>query len=92
MAEVTVIVLSAADDVAVCVDGAAVGDVAVLDGARLEFVEAIPAGHKVALRDLAPGDAVRKYGESIGTATRAVRRGAHVHVHNLASARGGAPA
>jgi altronate hydrolase len=92
MAEVTVIVLAPADDVGVCLAGASAGDTAVAGAARVEVVEDIPPGHKLALRDLSAGDAVRKYGESIGTATRAVRRGAHVHVHNLASARGGAPA
>jgi altronate hydrolase len=86
--EVALIVLAAGDDVGVCVSGATAGDQAVAGGARLRIVEDIPPGHKVALRDIAAGEAVRKYGEAIGTATRAVQRGAHVHAHNLSSARG----
>ena len=43
----------------------------------------IPAGHKVARRDLAAGQAVRKYGQIIGAATQAVAAGTHVHSHNL---------
>src|SRR5690349_6525851 len=44
----------------------------------------IPRGHKVALRDLAAGEEVHKYGQLIGVATQAIRVGEHVHVHNLA--------
>lgn len=43
----------------------------------------IPRGHKVALVDLAAGERVMKYGQSIGVTTGTVRAGSHVHVHNL---------
>ena len=46
-------------------------------------IERIGAGHKVALRDLAAGSFVRKYGQVIGVATAAIPAGAHVHTHNL---------
>ncbi|WP_435170304.1 UxaA family hydrolase [Falsirhodobacter sp. 1013] len=45
--------------------------------------EAIPAGHKVAIRPIAGGEAVLKYGQVIGVATQAIAAGAHVHVQNL---------
>src|SRR4051794_29387115 len=48
----------------------------------------IPLGHKFALRSLAPGTPIRKYGEVIGAATAAIESGAHVHIHNMASLRG----
>lgn len=48
----------------------------------------IPYGHKLALRDIAKGEHIVKYGESIGLAVVAIRAGEHVHVHNLESARG----
>jgi altronate hydrolase len=44
----------------------------------------IPAGHKLAVRDIAPGKPVRRYNQIIGFATRGIRAGEHVHVHNLA--------
>ena len=47
----------------------------------------IPAGHKVALRDITAGQPVTKYGEKIGRATEDIRIGDHVHLHNLASDR-----
>ena len=34
----------------------------------LELTEAIPQSHKMALRDLAPGEAIVRYGEVIGHA------------------------
>lgn len=47
----------------------------------------IPLGHKVALRDFAPGDTVMKYGCDIGRIVAAVKRGELVHVHNLKTKR-----
>jgi altronate dehydratase small subunit len=48
----------------------------------------IPSGHKFALRDIATGENVIKYGEIIGRATAAIKRGEHVHVHNVEGLRG----
>lgn len=45
--------------------------------------ERIPAGHKVAVRAHAPGEAVRRYGQIIGFATAPIAPGQHVHVHNM---------
>lgn len=42
----------------------------------------IPAGHKVAIRAIAPGGVVRRYGQIIGFATQPIAPGEHVHVHN----------
>lgn len=39
-------------------------------------------GHKVALADIAAGEAVVKYGVVIGYATQPIEKGEHVHVHN----------
>ncbi|MBS1253709.1 MAG: Altronate dehydratase [Anaerolineales bacterium] len=43
----------------------------------------IPTGHKVALRHVAPGKPVRRYGQVIGFAAESIRPGEHVHTHNL---------
>ena len=50
--------------------------------------EAIPFGHKIALRKIRPNAKVLKYGEVIGTATQNISTGSHVHVHNIKSTRG----
>ncbi len=70
------------DDVAVALGPLAAGD-PVCDGvvARAD----IEPGHKVALRDIAAGEEVRKYGWPIGRAKAAIAAGEHVHSHNLAT-------
>ncbi|HEY6923317.1 MAG TPA: altronate dehydratase family protein, partial [Steroidobacteraceae bacterium] len=44
----------------------------------------IPPGHKVAARDIEAGELVRRYSQTIGIASRAIKAGEHVHLHNLA--------
>lgn len=51
---------------------------------KLQVVGLIPPGHKVAVRDIEAGAPVRRYGQIIGFASQPIRRGQHVHVHNLA--------
>ena len=43
----------------------------------------IPPGHKVATRALNAGDAIRRYNQIIGFASKAIAPGEHVHTHNL---------
>lgn len=80
-----VLVVDPRDDVAVALRALSAGET--VDG--ILVADAIPAGHKVALHPLAPGDAVRKYGWPIGRATASIAVGAHVHTHNLATALSG---
>ena len=54
---------------------------------ELKSGDAVPLGHKIALRDLAPGADVVKYGVRIGRTITAVSKGDYVHTHNLKSAR-----
>jgi altronate dehydratase small subunit len=87
-----VAVLHDDDDVAVLLE--ALGqDTVVTANKRGETIllrlrEALPLGHKIALRDLPAGHHVRKYGEVIGALGQPVSAGDHVHVHNLVSLRG----
>ena len=74
------------DNVATLLDDAS-GTVQVL-GAQpqeIRLLENIALGHKVALWDIAVGDAVIKFGARIGHASQSIKRGAWVHLHNLAS-------
>ena len=48
----------------------------------------IPYGHKIALQEIHIGQPIIKYGEEIGVATKEIRPGDYVHVHNLDSLRG----
>lgn len=47
----------------------------------------IPLGHKIALVDVSVKDKIIEYGEEIGVVTNDIRKGDHVHVHNLKSIR-----
>ena len=47
----------------------------------------IPIGHKVALKDMNPGDTVWKYGIDMGKVVAPIRRGEHAHVHNIKTKR-----
>jgi len=46
--------------------------------------ESVPAGHKVAIAPIQAGEAVRRWGQMIGRASRPIEPGEHVHLHNLA--------
>ncbi len=71
-------------------DNVAVARLPLQPGRRLRFGELevtvrdpVPAGHKVALRRIARGEALLRYGERIGSAARTIEPGEHVHLHNL---------
>src|ERR1039457_4464210 len=65
------------DNVGIIVDPEGVGTARVLPGG-ITAQEAIPQGHKVALRDLEAGEPVLRYGHTIGFAERAIAAGAWV--------------
>jgi altronate hydrolase len=71
------------DDVAVAVDALEPGDVITAGDVTITVREAVPAGHKVAVRALREGDVVHKYGWAIGRLTAAVEPGTWMHSHNL---------
>ena len=76
-----VIQLNRSDDVVIACQDVPAGTFLVEYG--LTVRDAVPAGHKIALRDLAPGKPVRRYNQIIGFASKAIAVGEHVHVHNL---------
>lgn len=47
----------------------------------------IALGHKVAMKDMAVGDTVIKYGVDIGKVVAAIKTGEHAHVHNIKTKR-----
>ncbi|MDI7775296.1 UxaA family hydrolase [Asticcacaulis sp. EMRT-3] len=79
------ILLHADDNVLVCRESAPAGAAFIIDGEKVSLSEAITVGHKIARRDLNPGDKVIKYGAPIGSMTAPALRGAHVHMHNMQS-------
>jgi altronate hydrolase len=79
MAPPPVIRLHAADSVVIAratlLPGAPVAD-------NVRSVDRVPAGHKVAVRAIAKGEAIRRYGQIIGFASAQISPGQHVHTHN----------
>ena len=82
------LVISERDNVATALQALEPGSPLEIAGTSLTVREPIPSGHKIALRDIAAGQAVVKYGSPIGVATALIPAGAHVHTHNVASSRG----
>src|SRR5579862_1188695 len=71
-------------------DSVAIARVPLSEGAMLRIAgreirtrTAIPAGHKVALRAIAPGETISRYGQVIGRARVAIEPGEHLHTHNV---------
>ncbi|MGH6637390.1 MAG: flagellar biosynthesis protein FlgA [Polaromonas sp.] len=84
----------AKDTVAVVVvEGVKTGDAMtgwIMDEDRMINVQAlqdIPIGHKVALKDMAVGDTVLKYGIDMGKVVASILAGQHAHVHNIKTKR-----
>ncbi|AOL17466.1 hypothetical protein BFU36_12935 [Sulfolobus sp. A20] len=85
---------SKGDDVCVAVEDISAGEeviCAYLDNpseyVTLKSVQNVPLGHKIALRDIKKGEKVLKYGRPIGEAIQDIRKGEHVHIHNIKSLR-----
>ena len=83
---VNMIILDDGDNV-----GVALRDIAANEQARsagdfqLPAIERITQGHKIALRNIAEGENIVRFGVSVGLATTTIPQGRLVHVHNVKS-------
>jgi (2R)-sulfolactate sulfo-lyase subunit alpha len=62
----------------------------IMDDDRMIVLDAqqdIPIGHKVALKNMAVGDTVVKYGIDMGKVVAPIKTGEHAHVHNIKTKR-----
>jgi (2R)-sulfolactate sulfo-lyase subunit beta len=81
------------DDVGVAVRDLHAGEevgIVTLEGedvGLITVVDAVPLGHKVAMRDMPVGHKLVKYGRPIGQVVQPTGKGAHVHTHNLKTLR-----
>lgn len=71
------------DDAAVALAELHAGESCLVQGQLLTLRDDIPFGHKVALRDIQPGENIIKYGHPIGHAAVQIHRGEHLHTHNI---------
>jgi (2R)-sulfolactate sulfo-lyase subunit alpha len=49
----------------------------------LKSLDAVPLGHKIALKNTEADETVLKYGHDVGRTVAAVGQGRHVHTHNM---------
>lgn len=56
---------------------------------EINVSEDVLLGHKIALKNVKSGETIFEYGEKIGVATKDIKQGEHVHVHNIKSLRWG---
>ena len=82
-AENSAIHLHPSDNVAVARVPLSPGQTLRVEGNEFTVRGSVPAGHKVALMRIEPGEYVYRYGQRIGRAKAPIEAGDHVHTHNL---------
>ena len=73
------------DTVAVAVEAIEAGETLTVVDLSVTAAAPIPAGHKIALRDIPAGENIIKYACPIGHAVCDIPSGSHVHTHNVKS-------
>ena len=73
------------DNVAVATEQISDGEIVSVGGEDIKVLSAIPGGHKFAIKEIKAGDAVVKYGFTIGFAKADIAPGEHVHTQNVKS-------
>lgn len=79
------VLLNAADNVFVCCKQLLTGGEVTLEDVEVSMISDINVGHKIARKAISKGDNIIKYGVSIGSATKSIAFGEHVHMHNIKS-------
>lgn len=85
------IVIDIEDNVATALIPLTAGELLSVDSSssiKITILRDIPFGHKFALKDIKKGTPLIKYGETIGSATEYIKKGDHVHIHNVEGLRG----
>lgn len=82
------VILNSKDNVGVLLEEAKSGDYSNNGNDKIEIIEDIEFGHKVALDDINSGEIVYKYGEEIGYAIEDIKKGQWIHNHNMGCKRG----
>ena len=79
------LLLDPADNVLVAIQTLEAGDTLSLAGQRVNVPARLTLGHKLAARAIRAGEKILKYRVPIGSATRDIAVGEHVHLHNMKS-------
>ena len=88
---ITALRIQPRDNVATCVLAHRAGEAAAYEAdgeaVTVRLLDDVPFGHKLAIRPIAAGEEIIKYGYPIGRAVRDIQPGEHVHIHNVGSLR-----
>ena len=71
------------DNVIMAIEPIMKGEIADAGSFKITAMEDIPRGHKIAIKDLAAGDPLMKYGKQVGRINTDVKTGYWVHCHNV---------
>lgn len=89
--KINAVIIDKKDNVSVAIDTIKKGDVVTYklndEEITLEALTDVQIYHKLANKDIVKGEPIVKYGEHIGIAGRDIKKGEHVHVHNVESHR-----
>jgi len=85
MSEAKTLRLDPLDNVLVAIQTLEAGDRVTIDGRQITVPVRLTLGHKLAARDIRSGEKILKYHMPIGSATRDIAVGEHVHLHNMKS-------
>lgn len=79
----TLLILNTADNIAVALADLKPGSLIEQDDLKIQVLDQIPRGHKIATKPISKNEGVIKYGERMGHATFEIKVGEHVHTHNV---------
>jgi hypothetical protein len=85
MTDPRLLLLDPADNVYVAIQTLEAGEVLLVAGMRITVLQRLTLGHKIAARAIRAGEKIFKYRAAIGSATRDIAAGEHVHLHNMKS-------
>lgn len=83
-----ILLTSSKDNVVTCLRALNKDEEIEVQGNIYKVKQDIPQFHKMAIKNIAKGDFVYKYGQTIGVATNEISEGEYVHIHNVESTRG----
>lgn len=79
----TVLKIHENDNVAVAIETIKEGETVEVGGEKVTALQEVPAGHKLALKDIKKEEQVIKYGCPIGNAKEDIQKGEWIHTHNV---------
>ncbi|MEI6894433.1 MAG: UxaA family hydrolase [Colwellia sp.] len=79
------VLLNKADNVLICCQASKSGDLVCIDEQQVNITADIDVGHKIARDNIMQGGKIIRYGVPIGSATRNIVIGEHIHLHNMKS-------